>query len=189
MPRWLNIANLFTFLRLIAVPFAMQAVLRGEHGRALAIVALAAITDAVDGTLARRFGMATPEGAYFDPIVDKVFLSAIFISLASIGSAPWWIVIVIFARDAIILTASGLAILLARKRQFPPSLWGKASTFLQIVYALWLMFANATGWGRPELLMWPVAALTSFSGVHYIWRGLRDLQSAQRPAPSSASIS
>jgi cardiolipin synthase len=189
MPRWLNVANLFTFVRLIAVPFAMRSVLAGEHGRALAIVAVAALTDAVDGTLARRFGMATPQGAYFDPIVDKVFLSAIFVSLGVIGSAPWWIVIEIFARDVVILTASGLAMLLARQRRFPPSVWGKASTFLQIVYALWLMLANATGWGRPELLMWPVAALTAFSGVHYIWRGVRGLQSAQRPAPSSASAS
>ena len=189
MPRWLNIANLFTFVRLIAVPFAMRSVLAGEHGRALAIVAVAALTDAVDGTLARRFGTATPEGAYFDPIVDKVFLSAIFISLALIGSAPWWIVIEIFLRDVVILTASGLSMWLLRRRLFPPSVWGKASTFLQIVYALWLMLANAAGWQRPEPLMWAVAALTAFSGAHYIWRGIRELNAAQRPAPSSASIS
>jgi cardiolipin synthase len=189
MPRWLNVANLFTLVRLVAVPFAMHSVLSGAHGRALAIVGVAALTDAVDGTLARRFGMATPEGAYFDPIVDKLFLSGIFLALGLAGSAPWWLVIEIFTRDVLILAASGAAIVLARKRRFPPSVWGKASTFLQIVYALWLLLANATGARRPDLLIWPVAVLTAFSGVHYIWRGVRELQAAPRPAPSSASCS
>jgi cardiolipin synthase len=177
VPRWLNLANLFTLARLACVPFAVQAIVREEHGRALVIVLAAGLTDAIDGTLARRFGMATSVGAYLDPITDKLFLSAVYISLAVISSVPRWLVIEIFARDFLILTASGAAILFLRRRQFPPSIWGKASTFLQILCALVVMIGNAapnSGASRwAAALTWPVAILTAFSGVHYLWRGLR----------------
>jgi cardiolipin synthase len=80
VPPWLNVANLFTLARLAAVPFAVRAILVGQHGRALAIVLAAGLSDTVDGALARRFGMTTSVGAYLDPIVDKLFLSAVYIS-------------------------------------------------------------------------------------------------------------
>jgi cardiolipin synthase len=176
VPRWLNVANLFTLARLAAVPFAVQAILHGEHQRALVIVLAAALTDAIDGALARRFGITTSVGAYFDPITDKIFLSAVYIALAKISSVPWWLVIEIFLRDFLILAASGAAILFLRVRSFPPSAWGKASTFLQILCALLVMMGNAAPdsavSGIAGVLIWPVALLTAFSGVHYLWRGL-----------------
>ena len=183
---WLNIANLLTFLRLLAIPFAVQAILRGEHGRALAIVLVAALTDTIDGAVARRFGVATSVGAYFDPIVDKLFLSAVYVSLAvRTGLPPWWLVIEIFARDVLILASSG-ALMLYGKRRFPPSIWGKASTFLQIALALTLLVNNAFGniapTGLVGALFWAVAALTAFSGIHYLWRALRHSSSGSSAA-------
>src|SRR5258708_36898236 len=97
VPPWLNAANLFTLVRLAAVPFAVQAILLQHHGRALAIVLAAGLTDAVAGALARRFGMATSVGAYLDPIVDKLFLSAISTPLASLPSVRCWLYIEIFS--------------------------------------------------------------------------------------------
>jgi len=176
VPHWLNIANLLTLVRLACVPFAVHAILRQEHGRALAIVLFGGLTDAIDGTLARRFGMATSVGAYLDPITDKIFLSAGYIALATISSVPWWLVIEIFSRDVLILAASGASMLFLRMRHFPPSVWGKASTFLQILCALAVMIGNAApdsaapNWAGA--LIWPVAVLTAFSGIHYLWRGL-----------------
>lgn len=181
VPHWLNAANLFTLVRLAAVPFAVQAILLEEHGRALAIVLAAGLTDAVDGALARRFGMATSVGAYLDPIVDKLFLSAIYISLAAVSSVPWWLVIEIFSRDFLILALCGAGMLLLHMRRFPPSIWGKTSTFLQIVCALAIMIGNASPdsatsrWSN--ILIWPVAILTAFSGIHYFWRGFRKIGS------------
>jgi cardiolipin synthase (CMP-forming) len=177
MPPWLNIANLFTLARLAAVPFAVHAILHVQHGRALAIVLAAGLSDTVDGALARRFGTTTSVGAYLDPIVDKLFLSAVYISLAMIATVPRWLVVEIFARDFLILAACGVAILFLRIRRFPPSIWGKASTFLQILCALVVMIGNAypdTAAARwSNALIWPVAILTGFSGIHYLWRGLR----------------
>jgi cardiolipin synthase (CMP-forming) len=179
VPRWLNIANLFTLVRLASIPFAVQAILSEQPGRALAIVLTAGLTDAIDGALARRFEITTRLGAYLDPITDKLFLSAVYISLAAISSVPWWLVVEIFSRDVLILASSGAMILFLRMRRFPPSVWGKASTFLQILYALIVMIGNAApGYGVSRwagALIWPVAALTGFSGIHYFWRGTREI--------------
>jgi cardiolipin synthase len=176
VPRWLNLANLFTLIRLACVPFAVQAILRHQHDRALTIVLAAGLTDVIDGTLARRFGMATSVGAYLDPITDKLFLSAVYVALAMISSVPWWLMIEIFLRDFLILAGSGAAILFLHMRHFPPSVWGKASTFLQIFCALMIMIGNAAPGSAASrwagALIWPVAVLTAFSGLHYLWRVL-----------------
>ena len=177
VPAWLNVANLFTLARLAGVPFAVHAILIGQHGLALAIVLAAGLSDTVDGAIARRFGMTTSVGAYLDPIVDKLFLSSVYISLAMIATVPWWLVVEIFTRDFLILASCGAAILFLRMRRFPPSIWGKASTFLQILCALVIMIGNAAPASAAArwsgMLIWPVAILTGFSGVHYLWRGLR----------------
>jgi cardiolipin synthase len=177
VPRWLNLANLFTLLRLVCVPFAAAAILRGDHGRALWIVLAAGLTDAIDGALARRFGMATAAGAYFDPIVDKLFLNCVYIALGAISSVPGWLVIEILARDILILTGAGVAILFLKMRDFPPSVWGKASTLLQIAFAVAVMIGNAVPGPLATALaragIWPVAAVTAFSGFHYLLGTIR----------------
>lgn len=170
MPRWVNAANIFTLLRLVAIPFIVQAILERRFHAALVILFFAALTDAVDGALARRFGMATGAGAYFDPIADKVLLSAVYVALAAAGLAPIWLVVLIFARDVVILASAAIALRWTVLRRFPPSIWGKVSTVFQIVYALSLLL-EILDW-----LIWPVAALTALSGLHYVWRGVRDLR-------------
>jgi cardiolipin synthase len=184
VPRWVNAANLLTLLRLGLVPFAVSAILAGQHGRALSLVLIAGLTDTIDGTLARHFGMATTVGAYFDPIVDKFFLCAVYISLAMVSKVPSWLVMEILARDVLILVACGGAIVFGGARRFPPSVWGKASTFLQILCALSIMIGNANpAWPASLALVWPVAILTAFSGIHYLVRGVRGIESKAAMSP------
>ena len=83
MPRWINLPNLFTLLRLVLVPFVIQAILDGRSTLALALFGVAAFTDILDGAAARRFGLATQTGAYLDPIADKCLLSGVFLALAA----------------------------------------------------------------------------------------------------------
>src|SRR5579883_2909018 len=104
--------------------------------RALALFAAAAVTDALDGALARRFGWTSTAGAYLDPIADKALLSGLYLTLAVTGDIPWWLVGLIFGRDLLILAAAGLALLFTRLRAFPPSLWGKVSTIFQVLTAV-----------------------------------------------------
>jgi len=177
MPRWVNVPNLFTLLRLILVPFVIGAILAGDYGRALLLFACAAVTDILDGTTARHLGLATQAGAYLDPVADKCLLSGVFLALAIAGLVPRWFVIIVFGRDLYILFAVGFLLCLTSLRSFPPSVWGKVSTFVQVVtVVLWM----ARNWlSTPVLnalssaMLWPCAAFTVWSGVHYTWRGVQ----------------
>jgi|SRR5579871_928429 len=176
MPRWVNVANFFTLLRLVLVPFVILAILTGEHRRALVLFACAAITDIMDGATARHFGVATQSGAYLDPIADKCLLSGVFLALAVAGLIPHWFVAIIFGRDLYILFAVGFLLWLTPVRSFPPSVWGKASTFVQIVTAVvWMaryVLAIPALDALSAAILWPCAAFTLWSGIHYTWRGL-----------------
>jgi cardiolipin synthase (CMP-forming) len=177
MRNWLTVPNLFTLARLALAPFVVVEILRQRHMAAAVLFAVAAATDLIDGYLARRLHSATSAGAYLDPIADKLLLSGVFLALAVIRSAPVWLVAVIFGRDLLILISSGAALLLTRLRAFPPSVWGKASTFFQILTAVAYLARNALG--SPVFatlcaaLIWPAAALTVWSGIDYGWRGWR----------------
>jgi len=177
MPRWMNLPNLITLLRLALVPFIAVSVLAGRHMLALALFFTASMTDVLDGAAARRLGSATQAGAYLDPIADKCLLSGAFVALAAARIVPLWLVIVIFARDFYILLGAVLMLWLTPARKFPPSVWGKASTFVQMLTAGSWMTRDAIPGAFPDavsrLLIWPCAALTVWSGVHYTWRFVR----------------
>ena len=180
MPRWLNVPNCITLLRLALVPFVIGAILDGRSLRALELFALAAVTDVLDGAAARRMRLATPTGAYLDPIADKCLLSGVFLALAAVRSVPWWFVTVVFGRDLYILAAAGIMMAATKVRTFQPSVWGKASTFVQICAAVvWMakdVLGKASLAGLAALMLWVSAAFTVWSGVHYTWRGIQILR-------------
>jgi cardiolipin synthase len=177
MPRWFNLPNLLTLTRLVMVPFVIQAILDGHHFRALALFAAAAVTDVMDGAAARRFDLTTAAGAYLDPIADKCLLSGVFLALAVARIVPWWFVAVVFGRDIYILIAVAAIMLASPVRDFPPSVWGKVSTFVQILTAvvclardvLELRVLNSLS----SVILWPCLAFTVWSGIHYTWKGVQ----------------
>jgi cardiolipin synthase len=177
MPGWINIANLFTFLRLGLVPFVVRAILLGNHLAALVLFIAASITDVIDGALARGFSLATPAGAYLDPIADKCLLSGIFLALGSSGKVPWWFVGVVFGRDLYILVGVLGFLALTKVKKFPPSLWGKVSTFAQISTAVVWMARNIVEIpvlvALSSAMLWVCAAFTIWSGLHYTLRGIQ----------------
>jgi cardiolipin synthase len=176
MPRWLNIANTFTCVRLLLVPFIVRDILEGRHVRALVLFAIASATDLLDGASARHFGLSTQAGAYLDPIADKCLLSGVYLAFAAAGLVPWWLVAVIFGRDLSILVGVAAVMLLTPVRRFPPSVWGKLSTFVQMLTAVLWLGRNALEIQLLETLssvmIWPCAAMTVWSGIHYTWRGV-----------------
>jgi len=180
MPRWLNLANCITLLRLVLVPFVIGAILDGRNLRALELFALAAVTDVLDGAAARHLRLATQTGAYLDPIVDKCLLSGVFLALAAVHSVPWWFVVVVFGRDLYIMVAAGIMMAMTRVRKFPPSVWGKASTFVQICAAVvWMakdVLARVSLAGLAAFMLWVSTAFTVWSGIHYTWRGIQILR-------------
>ncbi len=174
--RWTNLPNLLTLSRLVLVPFAVAAIAAGDYRRALAIFMIAAATDGVDGFLARRFGWQTRVGAYLDPIADKALLNGAWLALAIAGAAPIWLVALVFGRDFLILVMVAGALLFTKHRDFPPSVWGKVSTFFQIAGAFVSLVHLA--FPRPELeglappLFWIVGAATVWSGLDYVRRAV-----------------
>jgi cardiolipin synthase len=167
-----NLPNLFTLARLLLTPFIASDILSGRYARAIILLFAAGFTDVMDGYLARRFKISTRAGAYFDPIADKILLSAIYISLGAAGAMPWWIVGIVFGRDVLILAMAAYGLLFTQLRKFPPSVWGKISTFLQIGAALVVMGARAGIAAPVTLALYLMVFGTIVSGIHYVWRAV-----------------
>jgi cardiolipin synthase len=174
-----TLPNLFTLARLVLTPFVVLAILNAHYGRAIILCFIAGFSDVIDGFLARRLGESTPAGAYFDPVADKILLSAIYITLGVVQAIPWWMVALVFARDILILAMAAYGLLFTSIRKFPPSVWGKISTFLQIAAALVVMGARDGIPAPVDLALWLMVAGTIWSGVHYVWQGVHTLRTAQ----------
>ncbi|HEX4135997.1 MAG TPA: CDP-alcohol phosphatidyltransferase family protein [Bryobacteraceae bacterium] len=173
---WLTIPNLLTLVRIIMTPFILLELARGQYLIGGWMFGGAAITDILDGLLARRFGGQSKVGQYFDPIADKILLTSVYIGLALGKAVPLWIVLLIFARDLWILLLSGVALRFTGFRNLQPSLWGKASTFFQIMAAVAVMGARAydSAWflGISTALLGGVVILAAVSGIDYSLRGI-----------------
>ncbi len=173
----MNLPNALTLLRILLVPALLIAVIYGEIGAALALFAFAALTDLLDGYLARRLGQKTFLGAFLDPVADKLLMTVSFVSLAVVGLLPPWLAVLTVAKD--LFVSIGMAILYFSGQQVEalPTLWGKQTTFLQVIaVALALLFPLLGQDG--ESLMWLflfTGGVTIFSGMHYIFTGIRSL--------------
>jgi cardiolipin synthase len=177
---WLTIPNLLTLVRIIMTPFILIELSKGRYLAGGWMFGAAAFTDILDGGLARRLGTQSKVGQYFDPIADKILLSCIYIGLAIGRAVPLWIVVLIFARDFWILGLSAIALKFTGYRNLQPSLWGKASTFFQIMAAVAVMAARGydNTWFQSvaTLLLGGVAILAAVSGVDYSLRGVAYLR-------------
>jgi cardiolipin synthase len=176
-----HLPNLLTLLRLALTPWAAVCILRQEFGTALWVCAAAGLSDALDGWLARKLDARSRFGAYMDPISDKILLVTVFLALGAVHAAPRWLVALVLGRDLLILAMAAIALAFTSIRDFPPSLWGKISTHLQ-VYAC-LIFLSANIWpGSVWSSAVPVAtaaaaAGTAWSGLHYVYTGIRRIRS------------
>jgi cardiolipin synthase len=177
MPAWLNLANLFTLARLALVPFVLRDIVAGNHTRALTLFFVAALTDVIDGGLARGPSGVTRFGAYLDPIADKCLMSGVFLALGAAALVPWWFVAVVLGRDLFILIGALAFLGLTKVRQFAPSRWGKLSTFVQIVTAISWLVRDA--WPAPVFdrisyaMLWVCVTFTLISGLDYASRGVQ----------------
>jgi cardiolipin synthase (CMP-forming) len=169
--RVLTVPNQLTFLRLGFVPFFIVLLVYERFTWALLILVLAALTDGMDGLLARSLNQKTALGAYLDPIADKLLLSSSFVVLALEGGIPRWLTILVIGRDVLILVTASVILLVSGYHQFPPSIYGKATTGAQILMVFVVLFAESFHVDTldivRQLLAYIVAAFTIFSGFHY----------------------
>jgi cardiolipin synthase (CMP-forming) len=129
----LSIPNLITLARILSVPIMVWAIASGEMLFAFVLFAAAGISDAVDGFLAKRFGMASELGAYLDPLADKTLLVSIYVTLGIEGDIARWLVILVVSRDVMIVGAVMLSWLVGKPIAVKPLLVSKVNTAAQIV--------------------------------------------------------
>jgi len=169
-PFW-TVPNQITFLRFVLLPVFLICLFYQRYGWALLLLITAAVTDALDGWLARWLNQKSELGTFLDPLADKFLLSGAFVVLAFKGVLGWWLTILVLARDVIILATGAVILLVVGPRTFPPSIYGKLTTGLQILLVLEVI-AAATFPSTPlhethRGLVYAVAATTVISGVHY----------------------
>jgi len=158
------------------VPVVVWAIASREMQVAFLLFLAAGASDAVDGFLAKRFGMASELGASLDPLADKVLIVSIYVSLGITEAIPRWIVILVVSRDILIIGGVMLAWFLGRPMTVKPLLVSKLNTAAQIVFASLVLAALAFSFNAEPaqtVIMWTVAALTLLSVGFYVrewWR-------------------
>lgn len=170
--RTLTPANQITILRLVFIPLFAILEVSQSYSWALAILVGAALSDVVDGLLARTLHEESPLGIALDPIADKLLLGTAFVVLAFRDVLPWWLTIVVLSRDVAIIITALLISLVVGFRPFRPTLLGKLSTVCQVV----TVFAAVLHQVRApfvtslfvEICTYLAAVFTVASGTHYL---------------------
>lgn len=167
-----QLPNLLTAARLLAAPYIFYLLWTNRFRAALALFAMAGITDVLDGYIARRYKAGSRFGALLDPVADKVLLDGSFLILGFNSIIPFSLTIFVLGRDLMILVFALVTLARRTHRDFPPSVWGKASTGAQIAY---ILFAVGHAGGIAPLLVvtvlgWIVFGLTVWSGIDYARR-------------------
>jgi cardiolipin synthase len=178
----LSIPNLVTLGRILLVPVVVWAITAGEMRVAFTLFLAAGVTDAVDGFLAKRFGMRTELGAYLDPLADKAMLVSIYIALGIIEALPRWLVILVVSRDIMIVGAVILSWLVHRPIALKPLLVSKLNTVAQIALAGTVLAALGFDLNADLAIIaltTLVAALTLISIVFYVVEWMRHMNAAE----------
>jgi cardiolipin synthase len=168
-----TLPNLLTLLRICLAPFLVATVLEGNYGLAFSLFVAAGLTDALDGTLARVLKQRSMLGQYLDPVADKVLLSTLFLVLMHQGLIPPRVTVLVFGRDVGILLVSAILYAAIGRKEFKPSIFGKANTAAQVaaVAAVLLHQLTSTLWVEEfrRLALDATMVLTVVSGLHYAW--------------------
>jgi cardiolipin synthase (CMP-forming) len=177
--------NLLTLLRICLAPFLVSAILENRFRLGFYLFVAAGITDALDGLLARVLEQRTVLGQYLDPVADKLLLSTLFLVLLHQGLMPVRVTVLVFGRDVCILLVSAILYAAAGRREFHPSIFGKANTLAQVlaVAVVLLHQFDTAPWvvALRSFALWATMIFTIVSGFHYAW------VAAHKPATPPAS--
>jgi cardiolipin synthase (CMP-forming) len=173
-------ANQLTLLRIVLIPAFVILVVYGYFGWALIVFAVAGLTDALDGLIARMTGQKSTLGAWLDPMADKLLALSTFIVLTipGLGLAnplPIWLTVVIISRDVAIVLTVAIVNLAIGRRTFKPSIYGKIATATYMFTAVAAMFFNYLGYHSVvvDLFIYASLAITLISSFHYIRHAAR----------------
>lgn len=171
-----QLPNAVTLMRILLVLPMAWLLWRVRYPEALLLVAVAGISDAVDGALARRFNWRSEFGALLDPLADKAMVVVLFVALAMQGQLPLWLAAVVVTRDAVILAGAAVYRLLFGKITMAPTLVSKTNTAVQVVVLLLVLFGLCGFGAVSEMALqladpacfYLVALLSILSGLDYV---------------------
>lgn len=187
--RWLP--NALTIARFLASPLLAWLLLRHEYRLGLLLVAVAGVTDWLDGFAARKLGVTGKVGVLLDPLADKTLLVTLFLALGASLLVPLWMLGLAIGRDLVIVIGSLLLRIFRNRRKFIPTILGKISTFFQIAYVLLVLIRAALAfqawlsWLEDASLLL-TAVLTAASGLDYIRKGI--IMTRQPPVPDEEYV-
>jgi cardiolipin synthase len=151
--------------------------MQGAFLKALIVLAVSGITDALDGFLARILNQQTVLGAYLDPIADKALLASCFVTLSIKDVIPGWLTVIVISRDFIILVGIAILTIMSIPYEIRPSFVSKITTALQLFTVLFfLLFRIAPAFIDYRWLIalqWITALFTIISGLNYMVRGIK----------------
>ena len=183
----LTYANQLTILRMLFVPCFVLLLIYGYPKAATVLFLLAAVTDGLDGLIARKLQQRTVLGSFLDPMADKILLTAAFVtltipSLPLVLHIPTWLTVWTISRDVIIAISVLIIHLQTHHSQFPPSFLGKCTTALQLLTVGVCMLANF--YADIALAIFPFVTYTTLvftfaSGLHYAYKSIKIIASYQ----------
>jgi len=167
-----HLPNALTGLRMLLVAPLAWLILAGRYDIALVVAAVAGLTDAFDGFLAKRCGWQSWLGGILDPIADKLMLVGCFVSLGLVGAHPEWLTWLVVGRDVVIVVGAVVYHNLIGRVSAQPTLFSKFTTCIQITYVLAQLVNLSTWFGLPRgalvYLIWLTAVCTVASGAQYV---------------------
>ncbi len=166
--------NILSALRLVAAVIAGWLILNDRDFAALCVFIFAGVSDALDGFLAKRFGLMSRFGAWLDPAADKLLMFVSFVTLTMVGAVPLWLTVLVIGRDAAIIIGIPLARLLDAPLQVKPLAVGKAGTVVQVLYITVVLLLQSQNLNLPRLEFageLTAAVLTAWSLIAYshVW--------------------
>ncbi len=173
----MNIPNLLTLLRIILVPVIVILLIQGSFCKALIVFIIAALSDALDGFLARVLHQQSVLGAYLDPIADKALLASSFVTLSILKILPGWLTVIVISRDFIILLGISILSIMSITVKIRPVFVSKVTTALQLITVLVALASRSVPGGFHEvplqLIYWLTALFTVVSGLTYMAKGVK----------------
>jgi cardiolipin synthase (CMP-forming) len=185
----MGLANWLTVLRILLIPVFVSLLVYRQRGPALVVFLAAALTDLLDGYVARQRGSQSRLGAFLDPLADKLLLVSIFIALGVRNELPLWLVIAVVSRDILIIAAVLLAWLLDLPVRIKPLAVSKANTVAQIVLAATVLADEAFAFGLVTtrlVMVWITGALTLISLAAYLRAWFMHMTGAEGHSPPDA---
>ena len=173
----ISLPNVITVIRILLTPIFVIFLQSGWYLYALLVFVVAAVSDGLDGFVARYFNQRTELGAYLDPLADKLLLITAFIGMAVFQFIPGWLAVIVISRDILILMGIGVLTVTQAKFEIHPSLWSKMTTFTQLftICLVLLSLIVSVPNGIKSVFFFLTAVITIISGGHYLFVGLNIL--------------